>query len=94
MSGRSTPGAPRWALIKGGHEPSPTDRAALDIWYVRHASVRAPRSLDGCHAENTSATQTDGNSAHAFQLYSVLIKRNGAIHPVARRKENIDISNI
>jgi lipopolysaccharide/colanic/teichoic acid biosynthesis glycosyltransferase len=33
------PGLTGWAQIKGGRELSASDKAALDIWYVRHASL-------------------------------------------------------
>jgi lipopolysaccharide/colanic/teichoic acid biosynthesis glycosyltransferase len=34
------PGLTGWAQIKGGREISAEDKAALDIWYVRNASLR------------------------------------------------------
>ena len=33
------PGLTGWAQIKGGREISPRDKAALDVWYLRHASL-------------------------------------------------------
>jgi lipopolysaccharide/colanic/teichoic acid biosynthesis glycosyltransferase len=33
------PGLTGWAQVKGGREVSPADKAALDIWYVRNASL-------------------------------------------------------
>jgi lipopolysaccharide/colanic/teichoic acid biosynthesis glycosyltransferase len=34
------PGLTGWAQIKGGRELSASDKAALDVWYVRNASLR------------------------------------------------------
>jgi len=34
------PGLTGWAQIKGGRELSVSDKAALDVWYVRNASLR------------------------------------------------------
>ena len=34
------PGLTGWAQIKGGRELTVSDKAALDIWHVRHASLR------------------------------------------------------
>jgi hypothetical protein len=34
------PGLTGWAQIKGGRELTASDKAALDIWYVRNASLR------------------------------------------------------
>jgi lipopolysaccharide/colanic/teichoic acid biosynthesis glycosyltransferase len=34
------PGLTGWAQIKGGRELTASDKAALDIWYVKHASLR------------------------------------------------------
>jgi lipopolysaccharide/colanic/teichoic acid biosynthesis glycosyltransferase len=34
------PGMTGWAQIKGGRELSAPDKAALDVWYIRNASVR------------------------------------------------------
>ena len=34
------PGLTGWAQIKGGRELSVADKAALDVWYVRNASLR------------------------------------------------------
>jgi lipopolysaccharide/colanic/teichoic acid biosynthesis glycosyltransferase len=33
------PGLTGWAQIKGGRQISAVDKAALDLWYVRHASL-------------------------------------------------------
>jgi lipopolysaccharide/colanic/teichoic acid biosynthesis glycosyltransferase len=33
------PGLTGWAQVKGGRRISPADRVALDIWYIRHASL-------------------------------------------------------
>ena len=33
------PGLTGWAQIKGGREISPSDKAALDVWYVRNMSL-------------------------------------------------------
>jgi len=33
------PGLTGWAQIKGGRDISPEDKAALDIWYIRNASL-------------------------------------------------------
>jgi hypothetical protein len=33
------PGLTGWAQIKGGRELSASDKAALDVWYVRNASL-------------------------------------------------------
>jgi lipopolysaccharide/colanic/teichoic acid biosynthesis glycosyltransferase len=33
------PGLTGWAQVKGGREVSPADKAALDVWYVRNASL-------------------------------------------------------
>jgi lipopolysaccharide/colanic/teichoic acid biosynthesis glycosyltransferase len=33
------PGLTGWAQVKGGRRVSPADKAALDIWYVQHASL-------------------------------------------------------
>lgn len=33
------PGLTGWAQVKGGREVSAADKAALDVWYVRHASL-------------------------------------------------------
>lgn len=33
------PGITGWAQIKGGRQISASDKAALDIWYIRHAGV-------------------------------------------------------
>jgi lipopolysaccharide/colanic/teichoic acid biosynthesis glycosyltransferase len=35
----AAPGLTGWAQIKGGREVSPQDKAVLDIWYLRHASL-------------------------------------------------------
>jgi lipopolysaccharide/colanic/teichoic acid biosynthesis glycosyltransferase len=32
------PGLTGWAQVKGGRHLTPLDKAALDVWYVRHAS--------------------------------------------------------
>lgn len=32
------PGLTGWAQVMGGRDISPADKAALDVWYVRHAS--------------------------------------------------------
>ena len=32
------PGLTGWAQVKGGRELTPSNKAALDIWYVKHAS--------------------------------------------------------
>ena len=29
-----------WAQVKGGREITPSDKAALDVWYVRNASFK------------------------------------------------------
>jgi lipopolysaccharide/colanic/teichoic acid biosynthesis glycosyltransferase len=34
------PGLTGWAQVVGGRDISPADKAALDIWYVRNASLR------------------------------------------------------
>jgi lipopolysaccharide/colanic/teichoic acid biosynthesis glycosyltransferase len=34
------PGLTGWAQVKGGRQISALDKAALDVWYVRHASLR------------------------------------------------------
>jgi hypothetical protein len=34
------PGLTGWAQIKGGRDLSASDKAALDVWYVRNASLR------------------------------------------------------
>jgi lipopolysaccharide/colanic/teichoic acid biosynthesis glycosyltransferase len=36
---RVRPGLTGWAQIKGGRKISPADKAALDMWYVRHMSL-------------------------------------------------------
>jgi hypothetical protein len=33
------PGLTGWAQVKGGREISAADKAALDVWYVRNASL-------------------------------------------------------
>jgi lipopolysaccharide/colanic/teichoic acid biosynthesis glycosyltransferase len=33
------PGLTGWAQVVGGRDISPEDKAALDFWYVRHASL-------------------------------------------------------
>src|SRR5258708_22945977 len=33
------PGLTGWAQVVGGRDISPEDKAALDVWYVRHASL-------------------------------------------------------
>jgi lipopolysaccharide/colanic/teichoic acid biosynthesis glycosyltransferase len=33
------PGLTGWAQVKGGREISASDKAALDIWYLRNASL-------------------------------------------------------
>ena len=33
------PGLTGWAQIKGGRQISPSDKAALDVWYVRNMSL-------------------------------------------------------
>ena len=33
------PGLSGWAQVVGGRDISPEDKAALDVWYVRHASL-------------------------------------------------------
>jgi lipopolysaccharide/colanic/teichoic acid biosynthesis glycosyltransferase len=35
----AAPGLTGWAQIKGGRQISPQDKAALDVWYLRHASL-------------------------------------------------------
>jgi lipopolysaccharide/colanic/teichoic acid biosynthesis glycosyltransferase len=34
------PGLTGWAQINGGRDISPKDKAALDVWYIMHASLR------------------------------------------------------
>ena len=33
------PGLTGWAQIRGGRQISPSDKAALDVWYVRNMSL-------------------------------------------------------
>ena len=33
------PGLTGWAQVNGGRDISPEDKAALDIWYIMHASL-------------------------------------------------------
>ncbi len=33
------PGITGWAQVRGGRDISPADKLALDVWYVRHASL-------------------------------------------------------
>ena len=35
---RVRPGLTGWAQVNGGRDISPGDKAALDIWYIMHAS--------------------------------------------------------
>jgi lipopolysaccharide/colanic/teichoic acid biosynthesis glycosyltransferase len=39
------PGLTGWALIKGGRELSVSDKAALDIWYIRNACLRVDLAI-------------------------------------------------
>src|SRR6185436_11295243 len=34
------PGLTGWAQVNGGRDISPEDKAALDVWYIMHASLR------------------------------------------------------
>jgi lipopolysaccharide/colanic/teichoic acid biosynthesis glycosyltransferase len=54
------PGLTGWAQIKGGRELTASDKAALDIWYVRKASLRLDlRILFGTVAVIRYGEQTD-----------------------------------
>jgi lipopolysaccharide/colanic/teichoic acid biosynthesis glycosyltransferase len=39
------PGLTGWAQIKGGRNLTPSDKAALDIWYVRNGSFRVDAKI-------------------------------------------------
>jgi hypothetical protein len=39
------PGMTGWAQVKGGRRLSAEDKAALDVWYVRNASVRVDAQI-------------------------------------------------
>jgi lipopolysaccharide/colanic/teichoic acid biosynthesis glycosyltransferase len=39
------PGLTGWAQIKGGRNLTPSDKAALDIWYVRNGSLRVDAKI-------------------------------------------------
>ena len=57
------PGLTGWAQIKGGRELTASDKAALDIWYVRNSSLRLDLSiLFGTVALIRHGEQTDINA--------------------------------
>jgi hypothetical protein len=57
------PGLTGWAQIKGGRELSASDKAALDIWYVRDASLWLDlRILFGTVAVVYRGEETDFNA--------------------------------
>jgi lipopolysaccharide/colanic/teichoic acid biosynthesis glycosyltransferase len=57
------PGLTGWAQIKGGRELTASDKAALDIWYVKNASLRLDlRILFGTVAVVYRGEETDRNS--------------------------------
>ena len=55
------PGLTGWAQVKGGRQISALDKAALDVWYVRHASLR----LDLEILVRTALTLLLGERPHA-----------------------------
>jgi hypothetical protein len=57
------PGLTGWAQIKGGRELTASDKAALDIWYVRNASLWLDlRILFGTLGVIRHGEQTDFNA--------------------------------
>jgi lipopolysaccharide/colanic/teichoic acid biosynthesis glycosyltransferase len=57
------PGLTGWAQIKGGRELTASDKAALDIWYVRNASLWLDlRILFGTVAVVCQGEETDRNA--------------------------------
>lgn len=58
------PGLTGWAQVKGGREISALDKAALDVWYVRHASLR----LDLGILVRTALTLLLGERPHAAAI--------------------------
>jgi lipopolysaccharide/colanic/teichoic acid biosynthesis glycosyltransferase len=59
------PGLTGWAQIKGGRELTVANKAALDIWYVRNASLRLDlRILFGTVAVICQGEETDINAIH------------------------------
>jgi lipopolysaccharide/colanic/teichoic acid biosynthesis glycosyltransferase len=73
------PGLTGWAQVKGGRQISALDKAALDVWYVRHASLR----LDLEILVRTALTLLLGERPHEMAIRQAWEEQNPMVLPSA-----------